>query len=269
MGTADVYATEVYNRLNLYPTWPPGDFEIGLGAYGELAGNLFRYLGNVKDDGFNLTFDTEEAPHADATWYFATQGCSGPQLQGGLSLPSEIPVAVDLKIEFSKENAIFFNVVGCRKQTIKGKTELCRELQKNMNWNHEWVLVQSVWKAQAATIIISQGKKASCGLSAEIKDLLETKIALDFKINFPNSVFVVENKEGMIPLMSLLWVRVPEPHVALRITEVAAVEGGKRLMIMAPTVWAREMNVAAVLDEALPYVELGREPEIISDHFRH
>jgi hypothetical protein len=146
---------------------------------------------------------------------------------------------------------------------------LCRELQKNLNWNHEWVLVHSVWEAQAATIIISQGKKASCGLSAEIKDLLETKIALDFSTNFPNSVFVVENKEGMIPLMNLLSVKVSAPREALRVTEVAAVEGVKRLMIMGPTIWAREMDGTVVLDEKLPYVELGREPEIASDLFRH
>jgi hypothetical protein len=169
MSIADAYTNEIRAQLRKFATWEPGEPR-ELGDYGELRGSLFLRNGNIADPPFNVSFETNADPTSSPVTY-SSSGAVSIEADGGVSGPLSTlaKLTLGVTINFKKENAIFFHVLGARYDSIRNQLEVERQLLDAYaagNWKDHYVVITERVGAKSSTVIVSSAMSASVQLSA-------------------------------------------------------------------------------------------------------
>jgi hypothetical protein len=169
MSIADSYANEIREQLKKFATWEPGEPR-ELGDYGELRGSLFVRIGNIADPPFNVKFETNPDQTSSPVTY-SSSGAVSIEADGGIAGPvaTLAKLTLGLKVNFNRENAIYFQAIGARYDSIRNQLDLERQLLDAFaagSWKDYYVVVTERVGAKSSTVIVSSGMSASLQLNA-------------------------------------------------------------------------------------------------------
>jgi hypothetical protein len=222
MALAELYATELRTQLRRFATWEPGT-PMELGDFGELRGSLFIRLGNVANAPLAVTM-TVRKDQTDTNVTYSSANAVGIEFDGGASGQAgpEAHASVGLKISFNRANAIYFNLVGARYDSVSDQTDLERQLLDRFRsgvWDGRHVVVTERVGSRSATVIVSSASSAAIHLKAEGEtanlDLADAKLKLG-ATSESNIGYRAITSQGMTPLMSLSRIRPRGPFWSRR-----------------------------------------------------
>ena len=232
MNLAKIYTDEVYQNLRpLYANWEPTK-PIKLGDFGLMNDNFFNHLGNIS--AFKINFNVRESPAKDYK-NFSSRGSVSVSThdKGSFPINGIMNASAALEINFSNEDAVFFNAADCNYKMIDDKVRLGEEIMEKFHaqvWKHEWAIVTDLVQAGSTTVAISGAKNA--GLLLEAKGnvqqmaLADASIGLNVK-NSTNVGYQVISADGLIPLIGLCKI---QPRFIFWKTFSPVLRGGPQIL---------------------------------------
>lgn len=190
---------------DFYGTWPV-DSPIELGDYGKLDGNKFERYGNVKDN-FCIDIIGQTGIGGVKTYSFKAGDKVNVTTNCGSSVGDS---KATLEISFGGESGVYFSIDGCKYSEIKNYQQLGEkiiELYYEDKWKEDYVIVNKLVKADASTIVLTNGTGASIKLEANVPAISEKDcVNSDIKFNIvsQNNIglnLVAEN--NLKPLLGL------------------------------------------------------------------
>ncbi len=212
MNAGKMYLKGVHQRFSHLGTWLP-NANLRLGDVGFQKGEEFKQMTTLKDLGIPMTL-RRGASRVDFT--YTSQ--SGVKLQtkakGVVAVGTTLPVAeAGIAIQFSQEGAFVFQAIGCIVDEIENKVELGDAVMKLIQqgkWEADWSVVDTIVKADCATILVSNS--ASSALELTAKTPVETtnlaNLEAGFSVNSQSGDilrFIAE--KGLTPLFKLSRVK--------------------------------------------------------------
>jgi hypothetical protein len=216
-SVANAYANTIKkHQRTYYGVWKPGT-PIKLGDYGMMNGNTFVLMGNINDfdefKGFELNIREDDTK--DDMLFTSQEGVAftlSPQVKANIE---GVDVNASMNISFSREHGVFFNVAGCRIDSIVNVHMLGLELMKihrndKLRWRREFVLVSSVLSAERGLIVISTSSDFSLTFEAKAEvpyiDLAEVELDLTLTRRASAGEHYV-TEEGFTPLVGLMKIQ--------------------------------------------------------------
>jgi hypothetical protein len=159
-----LYQQEMHSKIGFFATWLPSS-TIELGDIGVLEAGRFRRAGSLKELGIN--HPAVRTGHAENMSYSAFAKRSDG---ASLGVSSVVPVAqAELSIQFSSEGGYIFEAIGIQQLEIEEKLALESSLvqaYEQGRWKKEWVVVDALYSATSATIIVSENSQSEIVLKA-------------------------------------------------------------------------------------------------------
>lgn len=204
-----LYQEEMHENLGFFPTWFPGDL-MEIGDLGILDGGRFRKMSSLKE--LEIPFTTTSGTSKQDVQYTSTKGTT-IKPSAGASVPGI--AKAEIAINFSRAGAFVFHATGLKPHQIENRSAVAEAIvaaYKRNLWNKEWLLVESLHRAQLATIIVSQDSDAGIVLAANVNaplvaiSLADPKIGLSVSSVNGKIVHLVSARE-IRPLYSCLRLR--------------------------------------------------------------
>jgi len=148
------YQKEMHNNLGFFATWLPAA-QIQLGDFGTFEAGRFRRVGTLKE--LEINFESSEKGKPQSLSYSAaTERTVG----GAAEASSTVPVvSSQISIRFTKAGGYVFEATGVRSVELTDRIALAIKIldsyAKN-EWKKEWLLVDGLYEAASATIIVSE-----------------------------------------------------------------------------------------------------------------
>jgi len=240
-----LYQQELHNNLGYFATWLPGD-DIRLGDIGVLQAGRFHKLASLQELGIPCTAGTSGQPQilnysstADTT-VSSSAGAASPGI-----------AKAEIAIKFSRQGAFLFQALGVQSLDLANRTATAAGILRAFEqkaWNKEWLVVDSVYQADSATIIVSEDETAgivltgSSALPLGSLPLADPKLGLTVSSTSGKIVHLIA-ASGLHPLYSCL--RLKDPLIGA--PSVVPVRGGSSPEERAPAALARP-SIADLLD---------------------
>jgi hypothetical protein len=170
------YQREINDALGFHATWLPAD-RIELGEFGTFKEGRFRKAGRLSDLGVEVTSSEASLPQP-----LLYNSASGTKIALGVKAGIAVPAASGaVSLDFTESGACVFQAEGVRQRRIENRMAISQaiiELWKKEKWNKDWHLVEDLYTAACATIVVSLDHQASVVLSASAQGLPITTTAL-------------------------------------------------------------------------------------------
>jgi len=212
MGTSvKLYQKEMHENFGFFATWLPGD-PIELGDVGVFEGGRFRRLSSLRE--LNIDVGVARGKSTQDTQYTSREGT---RITAGGGAEILAIGKAEITIEFSREGAFVFQGSALRQDRLDNVAAVgARVLEEYARgaWRKEWMFVEALHIAKAATIIVSEDSSSSITLAADVKApipttaLADPRLALSVKATRGRILHVIAGK-GLRPLYSCL--RVTDP----------------------------------------------------------
>jgi len=201
----------MHSNIGYFATWLPAD-AIQVGDIGVFETGRFRKLASLREFGIDST--TQRAGKPQTLSYSSTEATT----VASSGSASAIGVArAEIAIKFSRQGAFTFQAMGVQNISLTSRSAAAASIInafERRDWKSNWLVVDSVYTADSATIIVSEDQSADITLSGS-SDLPITPMSLaDPKIGLTVSairgklVYVVA-AGGLRPLYSCLRLRDP------------------------------------------------------------
>lgn len=200
----------MHDNLGFFATWLPGD-QIEVGDVGVIEGGRFRRETSLEELGIARVVAVGKA--SQDVQYTSTQG-SKIATTGGAA--ADVARA-EISIEFSREGAFVFHASGLRPHRLENRGAVAGEVVRLFGaskWMPEWFLVEAIYIAGCATIIVSEDKSASLVLVADAGvpipgvSLADPKVGLTASATRGRIVRILGGKD-LHPLYSCLQLKIP------------------------------------------------------------
>jgi hypothetical protein len=207
-----LYQEEMHRNMGYFATWLPSS-SIELGDIGVLDAGRFRRVGSLKELGIRHPAVREGTPENVSYSASAsrTDGVTG-------SASTSVPVAkAELSIQFTSQGGYVFEAIGMRHLEIEDRLALAASLleaHEQGRWQQEWLLIEALYTAGSATIIVSEDTKSEIVLKASTAvplgslPLADPKLGLSVASSSGKLVHVVA-ANNLRPLYSCVRVREP------------------------------------------------------------
>lgn len=205
-----IYQKEMHGNLGFFANWLPSD-PLDVGMIGTLEDGRFRQVAHLSD--FGIRPDVSKPGSGQPLKYRSTSGID-VAVDGGVGSDKGM-ISTNVTIEFSAEGAFIFEALNVRQIQITDRFDVAAkiiECYENGKWDADWFVIESLYLADSASILISQDQSARLVLAAESKfPILSTSLA-DPKLNLSikstrGRVFEAIAIEDLRPLYSCLRVR--------------------------------------------------------------
>jgi len=207
-----LYQQEMHKNVGFFATWLPSS-AIELGDFGVLEGGRFRRIGSLKELGIPSSEVREGTPE-NMTYAASADRKAGASVEAS----GAVPVAQgELSIRFSRQGGYVFEAASIRSIEIANRLELAErilDVYKQQRWQREWLLVDAMYIASAATVIVSEDNsseivlKASSNAPLGALPLADPKLGLTVTSSTGKIVHVIA-QSNLKPLYSCLRVRDP------------------------------------------------------------
>ena len=159
-----LYQKEMHNNVGFFATWLPSSV-LQIGDLGVLEAGRFRTVGSLAELGIPIGPLREGA--ADSMSYSAWADKKTATSAGA---GTAVPLAkAELAIQFSQQGGYVFEAAAIRNIEIAERLRISNailDLYKKDRWQKEWLLVDAVYKADSATIIVSEDSASGIVLNA-------------------------------------------------------------------------------------------------------
>jgi hypothetical protein len=207
-----LYQQEMHNNLGAFATWFPGNV-MELGDIGVFEGGMFRKVGALKN--FEIgAFETSDGTPQNLSYSASAERKMGAS--AGVDTPLK-ELKGDISIRFTKKGGYVFEAAAIRNVQIADPMALGNFLMKihsQGKWKREWLVVASLYKADSATIIVSEDSSSEIVLNASAAvpigpvPLADPKIGLSVSSSTGRIVQVVA-QSNLTPLYSCLRIKEP------------------------------------------------------------
>jgi hypothetical protein len=207
-----LYQQEMHNNVGFFATWLPSSV-LELGDIGVLEAGRFRRVGALSELGVPAGGVRDGAPEnmSYSAWAERKAGVSA-------EASADVPIAkAELSIQFTRQGGYVFEAIAIRHVEISDRMALAIAilgLYGQGLWQKEWLLVDAVYKADSATIIVSEDAASSIVLNASghmpigSLPLADTKAGLSVSSVSGKIVHIVAQR-GLSPMYSCLKVQDP------------------------------------------------------------
>ncbi len=207
---AKLYQQEMHNNVGFFATWLPSS-TLEIGDIGVFEGGQFRRQGSLREFGIASPSIREGEPQK-----MSYSASAERKVAGTANARTIAPVAgAELSIRFTQEGGFVFEAEGVRQIEIADRIPLARNilnLHQEKVWKDEWHLIDSVYSAASATILVSEGSASDVVLNANAAvipgawPLADPKLGLSVSSSTGKIVYVIA-AAGLKPLYSCLKIR--------------------------------------------------------------
>ena len=207
-----LYQEEMHKNIGYFATWLPGD-PIKLGDIGILEGGRFRRQGSLEELGIHDA-GVREGTAEDMSYSASAERSTG--VSAGVS--AAVPVAkAEFAIKFSRQGAYVFEALGIRNAEFGNRLALAEQIlgaHGRGQWQDQWLVVDSIYTAASATIIVSEESsseivlKASGNVPLGPLPLADPKLGLSVTASNGKIVHLVA-RNNLSPLYSCIKVHDP------------------------------------------------------------
>jgi hypothetical protein len=208
----ELYQREMHKNVGFFATWLPASI-LELGDLGVLEAGRFRRIGSLKELGIT------ELPVREGTAGTMSYSASAERNTGvSAGASTALPVAkAELSIRFAQKGGYVFEATGIRNFEIADRMALADRIlsfYEQGRWQKEWLLVDAVYRAASATVIVSEETsseivlKASGNIPLGSLPLTDPNLGLSVSSSHGKIVHVVA-QNNLTPLYSGVKVRDP------------------------------------------------------------
>ncbi|TKS60855.1 MAG: hypothetical protein EWM73_03055 [Nitrospira sp.] len=207
-----LYHQEMHNNLGYFATWLPASI-IELGDIGVLDAGRFRRVGSLKELGIQHS-GTREGTAENMSYSASAKRGDG----ASVGASTIVPVAkAEISIQFTSQGGFVFDAVGMRNIEIADRLAVATDILKAYErgqWQKEWLVVEAMYHAVSATIIVSEDSaseivlKANANVPLGTLPLADPKLGLSVSSSNGKLVHLVA-ADNLHPLYSCLKVRDP------------------------------------------------------------
>lgn len=206
-----LYQQEMHGNLSYFPTWLPGD-AIKLGDIGVFEAGRFRKLASLQDLRIPCAAGITGKPQ---TLNYSSTATTKVNTSAGVSAPGV--AKAEIAIEFARQGAFIFQALGVQSLDLASRAATAAGILRafeQKTWNKEWLVVDSVYEAESATIIVSEDESAGIVLTGSSAvplgsiPLANPKLGLTVSSTSGKIVHVIA-ASGLHPLYSCLRLRDP------------------------------------------------------------
>jgi hypothetical protein len=213
MGSAsEQYLKGIYGRFSYLATWLP-NLPLQLGDVGTLQNDEFKQMTTLKDLGITFDICTSATP-VDFTYTSDSGVRLITKLAGEAAAGTTLPVGeAGISMQFSNEGAFVFEAIGCTVAEIEDKTALGQAVFKLLGqkkWDSSWAVVDTVVRADSATIVVSNSANATLDLTAKTPITVASlaKVDAELSVNSQSGdVIRFVAARGLAPLFRLSRVK--------------------------------------------------------------
>lgn len=207
---AESYTSTLHEKLKFFASWP-NNMLVQLGDYGTLQGALFAKTGNLGSD-FNINIVPDiQSGAVNNVFEHKSGGIKEIQLNADAST---IQADACVRLEFGSANSLYFKALKSTYSGLKNRAEVDLEILRRYNndlWDAKLVVVISVIKATATTILISEGKGASVEISGRATttegiNLVDASAGLSIRSDKHMGLKILASN-GLTPLFGLARVK--------------------------------------------------------------
>lgn len=166
-SSADQYTREIHDKLHYWAAWLPGTL-IRLGDCGTVDRFVFNRRSSLSS--FGIAFDKDKRGSSGHLTHQSAKGVSVTFHAAGAS--QQVPGLdgqAGASIEFKRNNAVVFAARDCVQAAIVDLDRLARDLKHayfERGFPAHYVVVTSVVRAAAATVLVSQSRRGLATLRA-------------------------------------------------------------------------------------------------------
>jgi hypothetical protein len=207
-----LYHRELHKNLGYFATWLPATI-VELGDVGVWDGGRFRKVGSLKELGMPHSEIREGTPE-DVSYSASAKRADGIDISAGIPKPLG---KGELAIQFTSEGGFVFEAIGLRNVEIADRLAMADGMLKAYRegrWQKDWMVVEALFAAQSATIIVSEDNASEVVLKAKAKvpsgvlPLADPKLGLTVTSSKGKLVHVLA-ADNLHPLYSCFKVRDP------------------------------------------------------------
>ncbi len=208
-----LYQKEMHNNLGFFATWLPS-VAIALGDIGVLEGGRFRRVASLKELGIGES-DVREGTAENVSYSASARRSDKISAGAGTAVPL---ASGELSIAFTSEGGYVFEAIKMTQVEIADRLMLASSLLKayeDGRWQKEWLLIDALYRAESATILVSEDSSSEIVLKANaaalptgLLPLADPKLGLGIASSSGKIVHIVA-ASNLHPLYSCVKVRDP------------------------------------------------------------
>lgn len=200
------YQAEMHKNLGFYATWFPTD-PIAPGDIGVFEGGCFRRMTTLAELGVGTEVEVASA-QADMQY----TSSKGIEVNASAAAGVVAVGQAEVVLSFSDQGAFLFHASGVELHRLANRLALqaaLADLQRKGQWEKEWLIVEAVYAAKCATVVLSNSQSAKVVISAQSKVPTGAPSLADPQAKFGVStthgqVFQVVGADNLTPLYACL-----------------------------------------------------------------
>jgi hypothetical protein len=204
-----LYQQELHKNIGYFATWLPGA-ALELGDVGVFQAGQFHKVASLTELGIPANAGASGAPQK--LEYSSTESTS---IDTGASGDLPATAKAEVSVKFGRQGSFVFQALGVRSVQLADKVATIAKIvsaYENGAWQKEWLVVDSLYAADSATIIVSEDEsaeivlKASSTLPLASLSLADPALGLSVSATRGKLVYVIAGN-GLRPLYSCLRLR--------------------------------------------------------------
>ena len=207
-----LYLKEIYQRFSYLAVWLPNT-NLNLGDVGVQDADEFKMMTTLNNLGVPFVVRTSETP-VDFTYTSHSGVTLKTKAEGEVAAGTMLPEAqAGISLQFGKEGAFLFQAVGCYVDEIEDKVTLGQaviEMLKEGTWDSSWGVIDTLVRADSATIVVSNSQSAALELTAKapvaVTNLANLEAGLSVNLQRGEIIRFIAAK-GLAPLFRLSRVK--------------------------------------------------------------
>jgi len=207
------YQQEMHNNLGFFATWLPST-AIALGDIGVLQSGRFRRVASLNELGVVLT-DVREGMPENVSYSASAKRSDNISVGSRMVAPL---ASGELSITFAGEGGYIFEAMNMKQIEVANRLSLASSILKIYDegrWQKEWLVIDSLYRAESATILVSEDvsseivlKANAAMLPAGLLPLADPNLGLGIASSSGKIVHILA-ANNLNPLYSCVRVREP------------------------------------------------------------
>jgi len=153
----------MHKSLGYFATWLPGD-AMSLGDVGVMEGGRFRKFTTLKELGIPDAAGLSGSPQ---TLDYSSTSDTQVNPSAGANVAGV--AKTEIKVKFSRTGAFLFQAAGVQGLDLANRAETAAGMLRALElqtWKPEWIVIDSLYEATSATIIVSEDDSSELVLAA-------------------------------------------------------------------------------------------------------
>jgi hypothetical protein len=190
------YQQEMHTNLGFFATWLPST-PIALGDIGVLQDGRFRRVASLKELGIVQT-DVREGMAENVSYSASAKRSDNVTVGAGTAVPL---ASAELSITFTSEGGYIFEAINMKQMEVADRLSLASSVLKayeDGRWQKEWLVIDGLYRAESATILVSEDtsseivlKASAAALPAGLLPLADPKLGLGIASSSGKIVHIV------------------------------------------------------------------------------